>query len=70
MQEIGWSHTEIKAAYPDYQLPRGTFGWEPATATVNGGPDGKLRQRPQSLYLVRSDICCDWRLLLHVCRDK
>jgi TolA-binding protein len=29
---------DVRRAYPRYQLPRGTDGWEPATRTVNGGP--------------------------------
>jgi hypothetical protein len=28
----------VKAAYPKYVFPRGTYGWEPSTRTVNGGP--------------------------------
>lgn len=32
------TYTDVKAAYPTYQLPRGTYGWQPATRTVNGGP--------------------------------
>jgi TolA-binding protein len=32
------TYQDVKAAYPDYQLPRGTYGWQPATRTVNGGP--------------------------------
>ncbi len=32
------TYTDVKAAYPSYQLPRGTFGWQPSTRTVNDGP--------------------------------
>ena len=32
------TYADVKGAYPDYQLPRGTYGWEPSTRTVNGGP--------------------------------
>jgi hypothetical protein len=32
------TYTDVKAAYPTYQLPRGTSGWQPSTRTVNDGP--------------------------------
>jgi outer membrane protein assembly factor BamD (BamD/ComL family) len=32
------TYRDVKAAYPQYQLPRGTDGWEPVRRTVNGGP--------------------------------
>ncbi len=32
------SYADVKRLYPEYQLPRGTYGWEPSTRTVNGGP--------------------------------
>jgi TolA-binding protein len=32
------TYEDVKAAYPNYQLPRGTSGWQPSTRTVNGGP--------------------------------
>jgi TolA-binding protein len=32
------TYADVKAAYPTYQLPRGTYGWQPSTRTVNGGP--------------------------------
>src|ERR1043165_2091134 len=32
------TYMDVKAAYPSYQLPRGTFGWQPSTRTVNDGP--------------------------------
>ena len=32
------TYANVKATYPSYQLPRGTFGWQPSTRTVNGGP--------------------------------
>jgi TolA-binding protein len=31
------TYSDVKAAYPGYQLPRGTYGWQPSTRTVNGG---------------------------------
>lgn len=32
------TYTDVKAAYPTYKLPRGTYGWQPSTRTVNNGP--------------------------------
>lgn len=32
------SYDDVRRTYPNYQLPRGTYGWEPSTRTVNGGP--------------------------------
>ena len=32
------TYADVKAAYPTYQLPRGTSGWQPSTRTVNNGP--------------------------------
>ena len=32
------TYDDVKAAYPKYQLPRGTFGWWPSTRTVYDGP--------------------------------
>lgn len=32
------TYDDVRAAYPNYQLPRGTLGWQPSTRTVNNGP--------------------------------
>lgn len=32
------TYTDVTAAYPSYRLPRGTYGWQPSTRTVNDGP--------------------------------
>lgn len=32
------TYDDVRRAYPSYQLPKGTFGWEAYTRTVNGGP--------------------------------
>ena len=32
------TYADVRAAYPSYQLPRGTYGWQPSTRTVNDGP--------------------------------
>jgi outer membrane protein assembly factor BamD (BamD/ComL family) len=39
-------YDDVKRAYPNYQLPRGTDGWEPATRTVNGGPGWAPKPKP------------------------
>src|SRR6185295_3257997 len=40
------TYMDVKAAYPTYQLPRGTFGWQPSTRTVNDGPGWALPPKP------------------------
>lgn len=32
------TYADVKATYPNYQLPRGTYGWQPLTRTVSNGP--------------------------------
>ncbi|MBK6427231.1 MAG: hypothetical protein IPF82_13835 [Blastocatellia bacterium] len=32
------TYDDVRRAYPAYRFPRGTFGWEAATRTVNGAP--------------------------------
>jgi outer membrane protein assembly factor BamD (BamD/ComL family) len=32
------TYADVRRTYPNYQLPRGTNGWEASTRTVNGGP--------------------------------
>ena len=41
------TYRDVKAAYPKYQLPRGTYGWQPSTRTVNGGPGWQSPPKPQ-----------------------
>ncbi len=43
-REIGLS--EVRSTYPNYQLPRGTDGWEPSSRTVNGGPGWAPEPKP------------------------
>ncbi|HKP68935.1 MAG TPA: hypothetical protein VJV05_06605, partial [Pyrinomonadaceae bacterium] len=31
------TYQDVRSAYPKYQLPKATYGWEPGTRTVNGG---------------------------------
>lgn len=40
------SYADVKATYPNYQLPRGTYSWEPATRTVSGGPAWSAPPKP------------------------
>lgn len=40
------SLADVRAAYPDYRLPRGTYGWRPSTRTVNGGPGWDALPKP------------------------
>jgi TolA-binding protein len=40
------NYKDVKAAYPDYQLPRGTYGWQPSTRTVNDGPGWAAAPKP------------------------
>ena len=41
------TYTDVTSAYPEYQFPRGTNGWEPSTRTVNGGPGWAAPPRPK-----------------------
>lgn len=43
-RNVGYS--DVKSAYPNYQLPRGTLGWQAATRTVNGGPGWAPKPTP------------------------
>jgi TolA-binding protein len=40
------TYKDVKAAYPNYQLPRGTYGWQPSTRTVNDGPGWAAPPKP------------------------
>lgn len=39
-------YADVKAVYPSYQLPRGTFRWQPSTRTVNDGPGWAVPPKP------------------------
>jgi outer membrane protein assembly factor BamD (BamD/ComL family) len=41
------TYRDVRAAYPAYQLPRGTLNWEPSTRTVDGGPGWAAPPKPQ-----------------------
>jgi outer membrane protein assembly factor BamD (BamD/ComL family) len=38
---------DVRRTYPGYALPRGDYGWEPSTRTVNGGPGWEPPPKPQ-----------------------
>lgn len=40
------TYADVRGIYPNYQLPRGTYGWEPSTRTVNGGPGWASPPKP------------------------
>jgi hypothetical protein len=40
------TYEDVKAVYPNYQFPRGTYGWQPSTRTVNGGPGWQPKPKP------------------------
>jgi outer membrane protein assembly factor BamD (BamD/ComL family) len=57
------TYAEVKATYPSYQLPRGTYGWQPATRTVSDGPGWAKPPKPlprltkrQRLKLIVNDL--------------
>jgi TolA-binding protein len=43
------TYKDLRRAYPNYRLPRGTNGWEPATRTVNGAPAWDAPPPPKPL---------------------
>lgn len=47
-RKVGYA--DVRRAFPAYQLPKGTYGWEPSTRTVDGGsawePPPKRAPRP------------------------
>lgn len=52
------TYDDVKAAYPNYQLPRGTYRWEPVTRTVRGGPawDAPPKPRPRLTFAQRMKV--------------
>ncbi|MDT7604216.1 MAG: hypothetical protein QOF61_2213, partial [Acidobacteriota bacterium] len=40
------TYADVRAAYPDYRLPRATMGWQPSTRTVNGKPGWDAPPKP------------------------
>lgn len=41
------TYGDVRRAYPDYRLPRGTFGWKPSNRTVDGGPGWHRPPKPK-----------------------
>jgi outer membrane protein assembly factor BamD (BamD/ComL family) len=41
------TYDDVRAAYPHYQLPRGTYQWEPVTRTFMGGPGWAAPPQPK-----------------------
>ena len=60
------TYQDVKAAYPNYQLPRGTYGWQPSTRTVAGGPGWQAPPKPP----VRLTRTARAKLLLHRLVDR
>jgi TolA-binding protein len=50
------TYADVKAAYPDYQLPRGTYGWQPKTRTVNDGPGWAAPLKPPRRLTKREQL--------------
>ncbi len=40
------TYADVKATYPNYQMPQGTYGWQPSTRTVNNGPGWAAAPKP------------------------
>jgi hypothetical protein len=40
------TYDDVRRKYPNYQLPKATYGWEPSTRTVNGGPGWAPKPKP------------------------
>ena len=61
------TYADVRAAYPAYQLPRATYGWEPSTRTVNGGPGWDAPPKPKlrlkGLALFRHRALKLWHIL-------
>jgi TolA-binding protein len=64
------TYADVRAAYPDYQLPRGTYGWEPSTRTVKGEPGfaapPKPQPRPTRAERVRLKLLRAWIWLVEL----
>jgi hypothetical protein len=50
------TYEDVRQAYPNYQLPRGTIGWEPVTRTVYGGPGWTENPNPKPRPTWRSRV--------------
>ncbi|HEX7723599.1 MAG TPA: tetratricopeptide repeat protein [Pyrinomonadaceae bacterium] len=50
------TYADVKAAYPRYQLPQGTYGWQPKTRTVSGGPGWSPPLKPEPRLTKRQRL--------------
>lgn len=68
------TYRDVNIRYPDYQLPRGTYGWEPRTRTVNGGAGWALppqpRPRPTWRESLRQSVERLWDWLGNLWEEK
>jgi outer membrane protein assembly factor BamD (BamD/ComL family) len=64
------TYADVRATYPDYRLPRGTYGWEPSTRTVNGktGWDAPPKPKPPLTRTQRARLYIErgWRVAARV----
>jgi hypothetical protein len=60
------TYADVKATYPNYQLPRGTLDWQPSTRTVNNGPGFEAPPKPP-VRLTRRERA---RLFLSELKDQ
>jgi TolA-binding protein len=58
------TYKEVKRAFPDYRFPLGTFGWEPATRTVNGGPGWAELPKPKPKPTVKERVLSRSKIIL------
>jgi len=50
------TYADVKAAYPRYQMPQGTYGWQPKTSTVSGGPGWAPPPKPEPRLTKRQRL--------------
>jgi hypothetical protein len=50
------TYKDVRRTYPDYQLPRGTIGWDPMTRTVYGGRAWAEAPKPKPRQTWRSRV--------------
>jgi hypothetical protein len=60
------TYADVQATYPNYQLPQGTYGWEPSTRTVNGGPGWAAAPKPPRRLTKRERV----RVLLNAFNER
>ncbi len=60
------TYADVKATYPNYQLPRGTFGWQPSTRTVNDGPGWAAAPKPLPRLTKRERL----KMFINGLRDR